>query len=171
MWSLSSYLEIRSTLSNEIIQCVLTHTHTHRVVCLLRLSKGDVQNADTRGQGCIQIYWGGHKILGIAPGIRGNTIQQSLPPWVTHTRSKTSVVYWTYLTAARLALIFRSFGSFLNFDQCLWVCTITGPQDAVYLLSITLNSTYCTESCTEGCWYCGEITLSFGSGQRLVVQP
>lgn len=80
VWSLSSYLEIGSTLSNEIIWncCFLIHTYTHTLVCLLRLSKGDVQNADTRGQGCIQIYWGGHKILHTAPGIRQNVAHWSI---------------------------------------------------------------------------------------------
>lgn len=88
MWSLSSYLEIRSTPNNAIIQscCFLTHTYSQRRECLLSLSKGDVQNADTRGQGCIQIYWGGHKTLGTAPGRRRNTgLTLSHQPWHTRT--------------------------------------------------------------------------------------
>lgn len=123
VWSISCYLETESTPSDIIIQncCFLMHTYTQRRECLLRLSEGDVQNADTRGQGCIQIYWGGHNILGIAPGVRRNS---SLTHWSTspcprewhiHTQRCPSRTELT-LRHCQGSSIFHSLDSFLNAD-------------------------------------------------------
>ena len=37
----------------------------------LRIIKGDIQLVDTRGQGCIWMYWGGHEAAGTAVGEEG----------------------------------------------------------------------------------------------------